>query len=109
MATRTHALDDGDADLGPHRTGEPSQESLRTDAARTTADAIGDEHARLQKRTDALKTQHAGLSRAVRPFNQREHDRHKADLAEHKRNLGRHRTRTVKGHANGAADGTQLK
>ena len=51
------------------------------------------EHARLQRRTDELKQEHAGLSLDVHPFDQAEHDAHNVHLREHKADLRRHQAR----------------
>jgi len=51
------------------------------------------EHQRLQRRTDKLKQEHAALSRDRTPFNQKDHDKHGADLAQHKRDLAANRSR----------------
>jgi len=51
------------------------------------------EHLRLQRRTDELQREHAALSRRRAPFNQADHDKHSAALAEHKVILGVHKAR----------------
>jgi hypothetical protein len=55
------------------------------------------EHSRLQKKTDKLKEEHAGLGLDRKPFDQAEHDDHTAKLKEHKDNLARHRARQSDG------------
>jgi len=52
-----------------------------------------EEHLRLEQRTDELNREHAALSRRRVPFNQINHDKHSADLAEHKVILGAHKAR----------------
>lgn len=51
------------------------------------------EHSRLQKKTDQLKEEHAGLGLDRKPFDQAEHDDHTAKLKAHKADLARHRKR----------------
>ena len=51
------------------------------------------EHSRLQKKTDELKEEHAGLGLDRKRFDQTEHDDHTAALKEHKEDLARHRAR----------------
>lgn len=51
------------------------------------------EHARLRKKTDQLKAEHAGLGLDRKPFDQIEHDDHTAALKKHKEDLARHRAR----------------
>jgi cytochrome c556 len=58
-----------------------------------TAESKRQEHSRLQKRTEKLQEEHAGLGRDRKPFDQGEHDDHTAKLKEHKDALARHRTR----------------
>jgi hypothetical protein len=52
-----------------------------------------DEHKRLQDRTDALKKEHAGLSRDRAPFDQADHDEHTEHLRKHKDDLAKHQRR----------------
>ncbi len=58
-----------------------------------TAENKRQEHSRLQKKTEKLKEEHAGLGRDRKPFDQGEHDDHTAKLKEHKNDLARHRAR----------------
>lgn len=57
------------------------------------ADTRREEHRRLQRRTDELKSEHADLSLDLRPFNQAEHDAHNAHLKKHQADLHRHQRR----------------
>jgi hypothetical protein len=52
-----------------------------------------DEHKRLQDRTDDLKEQHTNLDLGKTPFNQADHDQHKARLKKLKDDLARHKQR----------------
>jgi len=52
-----------------------------------------EEHLHLQKRTDELKVEHAGLALDKTPYDQASHDHHKARLKELKDDLVRHRNR----------------
>jgi hypothetical protein len=52
-------------------------------------------HARLRKRTDELKEDHAALDRDITPFDQGNHDRHRANLAKHKKDLEAHQKRSA--------------
>ena len=58
-----------------------------------TAENKRQEHSRLQKKTDKLKEEHAGLGLDRKRFDQAEHDDHTAALKEHKEDLARHRAR----------------
>jgi hypothetical protein len=51
------------------------------------------EHKHLQERTDQLKEEHAGLGLDRTPFNQADHDEHKARLEKLKKDLARHKQR----------------
>ena len=51
------------------------------------------EHKRLQERTDQLSQEHSDLGLDRKPFDQDEHDVHKADLKKHKDDLTTHRKR----------------
>jgi hypothetical protein len=53
----------------------------------------GEEHKRLQARTDALKKEHAGLSLDRTPFDQAAHDEHTERLRKHKNDLAKHQRR----------------
>jgi hypothetical protein len=53
------------------------------------------EHVRLQKRTDALKREHEGLSLDRQPFNQTAHNGHTAHLRRHLDDLKKHRARSA--------------
>ena len=57
------------------------------------AETKGEEHARLQRRTNHLKQEHAGLARDRIPFSQRDHDRHNENLRKHKEDLAEHKAR----------------
>jgi hypothetical protein len=59
-------------------------------------DKDGAEHQRLRVRTEQLKMEHAALSLDVEPFSKPAHDRHNEDLAQHQRDLKRHRQKTVR-------------
>jgi len=52
-----------------------------------------DEHKHLQERTDELKEEHASLGLDKTPYNQTDHDQHKARLKDLKDDLARHRRR----------------
>lgn len=52
-----------------------------------------EEHKRLQDRTDALKKEHADLSRERTPFDQADHDEHTEHLRKHKDDLTKHQHR----------------
>lgn len=51
------------------------------------------EHERLQKRTEELKNDHAGLALDRTPFNKTDHDEHMKNLAKHKEDIQRHQKR----------------
>jgi hypothetical protein len=57
------------------------------------AETKREEHTRLQRRTDALKQEHEGLSRDRTPFNQADHDQHTDHLRTHKADLVKHQRR----------------
>ena len=52
-----------------------------------------EEHEHLQERTDELKEEHAGLALDKTPYNQANHDQHKARLKALKDDLVRHKNR----------------
>jgi hypothetical protein len=58
-----------------------------------SAETKRQEHSRLQKRTDELRQEHADLALDRKPFDQDEHDEHKAHLKKHKEDLTVHRGR----------------
>jgi hypothetical protein len=53
----------------------------------------GEEHRRLQERTEELKHEHEGLSLDRAPFNQADHDEHTSELRKHAEDLKKHRER----------------
>jgi hypothetical protein len=57
------------------------------------AETKQEEQARLQNRTEELRREHEGLRRGVRPFDRVEHQKHIAELQEHKANLAHLRAR----------------
>jgi heme oxygenase len=48
-------------------------------------------HRRLQTRTRELHEEHAALALSRKPFDQRDHDQHSADLTAHKKDLAIHK------------------
>jgi len=56
-------------------------------------DTKRDEHKQLQERTDELKEEHESLGLDKTPFNQADHNQHKARLKHLKDDLARHKQR----------------
>ena len=59
------------------------------------AETKQEEQARLQHRTDELRREHEGLRRGAKAFDKAEHEKHIAELKEHKANLAHLRARLV--------------
>jgi hypothetical protein len=57
------------------------------------AETKEEEHGRLMRRTAELQTEHTALSRDIKPFDKAEHDKHRADLAQHHTDLAHLRER----------------